>query len=97
MLDKSNATARYTAASFLSRAGIPTRIDERYAIMHNKFLVIDGVTVETGSFNYTVAAQTRNAENLIVLRHEPEVAAQYEQEWQRLWRESRDYGAGEAP
>ena len=32
-----------------------------------------------------------------MLRHEPEVAARYEQEWQRLWSESREYGAGEAP
>ena len=67
VLDKSNATARYSAATFLTHAGIATRIDRRYAIMHNKFMVIDGVTVETGSFNFTQAAERSNAENVIVL------------------------------
>lgn len=97
VLDKSNATARYTAATFLVNQGIPTRIDYRYAIMHSKFIVVDGVTVETGSFNFTAAAEARNAENLLVLRDMPQVAARYEAEWQRLWAESRDYGAGQAP
>lgn len=77
VLDKSNQTARYSAATFLTNASIPTRIDSQYAIMHNKFLVIDGVTVETGSFNYTTAASERNAENVIILRDVPDVAAKY--------------------
>ena len=34
-------------------AGIPIRINSYYAIMHDKYMVIDGKTVETGSFNYT--------------------------------------------
>lgn len=41
---------------YLARQGVPVRIDSRYAIMHNKFMVIDGVTVQTGSFNYTRSA-----------------------------------------
>jgi len=31
---------------------------------HNKVMLIDGVTLVTGSFNFTKAAQERNAENL---------------------------------
>ena len=97
VLDKSNATAKYTEATDLAQAGIPVRIDYRYAIMHNKFLVIDGQTVETGSFNFTTAAELHNAENVLVLREYPEVASQYEAHWQMLWTESQDYKAGEAP
>ena len=96
VLDKSNDTARYSAATFLSRAGIPTRINSRYAIFHHKFLIVDGETVETGSFNFTRAAAERNAENIVVLREHPDVARRFEQEFDRLWDESRDYG-GEAP
>ena len=55
--------------------------------MHNKFMVIDGVTVETGSFNYTAAAVKSNAENAIVLRNAPEIAKVYTTEWTRLWDE----------
>ena len=51
VVDKSQATARYTAATFLADQGVPVRVDSRYAIMHDKFLVVDGLIVEEGSFN----------------------------------------------
>jgi phosphatidylserine/phosphatidylglycerophosphate/cardiolipin synthase-like enzyme len=88
VLDKSQLSERYSGATFLANAGVPVRIDSRYAIMHNKFLVIDGQTVETGSFNYTKAAAEKNAENAIVIRGEPSVAKSYATEWKRLWDES---------
>jgi phosphatidylserine/phosphatidylglycerophosphate/cardiolipin synthase-like enzyme len=91
VLDKSNATARYTEAKEVAAAGVPVRIDSRYAIMHNKFLIVDGVTVENGSFNYTTAAEHSNAENVLVLRDYPDVARQYEARWQMLWGESQPY------
>jgi phosphatidylserine/phosphatidylglycerophosphate/cardiolipin synthase-like enzyme len=92
VVDKSNATARYTAATFLANQGVPVRIDYKYAIMHDKFIVVDGETVETGSFNFTSAAQFHNAENVIVL-HDPAVAQRYGQEWERLWDESEEWKA----
>jgi len=60
--------------------GIPVRADYQYAIMHNKFIVVDGQTVELGSFNFTAAAEDKNAENVIVL-HDSAVAQRYSQEW----------------
>jgi phosphatidylserine/phosphatidylglycerophosphate/cardiolipin synthase-like enzyme len=69
---------------------VPVRVDYRYAIMHNKFIVVDGETVEEDSFNYTSAAETKNAENVLVL-NDPAVAAKYGQEWQRLWDESEAF------
>jgi phosphatidylserine/phosphatidylglycerophosphate/cardiolipin synthase-like enzyme len=86
--DKSQETARYASVRYLARQGVPVRIDAHYSIMHNKFLVVDGRTVETGSFNYTRSAQLRNAENVIVLKDAPAVAAAYGREWNRLWQES---------
>jgi phosphatidylserine/phosphatidylglycerophosphate/cardiolipin synthase-like enzyme len=88
VVDKSQAKAKYTSATFLANVGIPTRIDHRYAIMHSKFIVIDGVNVETGSFNFTSAAEHRNAENVLVLRNDPAVAKTYSDEWAKLWDES---------
>jgi len=92
VVDKSNATARYTAATFIANAGLTVRVDYRYAIMHDKFIVVDGQTVEEGSFNYTASAEKKNAENVVVL-HDPAVAGQYEREWERLWGESEDMKA----
>lgn len=93
VMDKSQRTERYSSARFLANVGIPVRIDARYAIMHNKFLVIDGQTVETGSFNYTYAAARRNAENVLIVRGDHALAAVYDREWNRLWNESTGYAA----
>ena len=92
VLDKSNLTAKRTEAAEVSQAGIPVRIDSHYPIMHSKYLVIDGRTVEMGSFNFTTQA-AKNAENLIVLRDDPTIAAVYEQNWEGLWVESQPYEA----
>jgi phosphatidylserine/phosphatidylglycerophosphate/cardiolipin synthase-like enzyme len=87
VVDKSNVTARYTAATVLANMGVPVRVDYNYAIMHDKFVVVDGQVVESGSFNFTAAAETKNAENVLVL-HDAAVAQRYGQEWERLWSES---------
>ena len=93
VLDKSSETGRYSSATFLENEKVPLRINHRYAIMHSKYIIVDDVSVETGSFNYTKAAEKNNAENLIVLRDNPSVATQYNNNWQRLWDES-DYYVG---
>ena len=53
-------------------------------------MVIDGQAVQTGSFNYTASAAGRNAENVLVVRDAPAVAAAYAAEWRRLWDEATD-------
>jgi phosphatidylserine/phosphatidylglycerophosphate/cardiolipin synthase-like enzyme len=68
ILDKSNETAQYSAATFLLNAGVPVWIDYRPAIAHSKVMIIDGKTVITGSFNFTKAAEEKNAENLLVIQ-----------------------------
>ena len=61
VLDKSNETAKYSAATFLNNAGIPSLIDGQHAIAHSKVMVIDSATILTGSFNFTKAAEAKNA------------------------------------
>jgi len=78
VLDKSNETAKYSAATFVLNVGIPTLIDDHHAIAHNKVMVIDSATILTGSFNFTTAAEEKNAENLLVITDAPELAQVYE-------------------
>jgi phosphatidylserine/phosphatidylglycerophosphate/cardiolipin synthase-like enzyme len=52
-------------------------IDFEHAIAHNKVIVIDNSTVLTGSFNFSKAAEEKNAENLLVLKKSPELANAY--------------------
>jgi phosphatidylserine/phosphatidylglycerophosphate/cardiolipin synthase-like enzyme len=64
----SKSGSRYSAATYLTNAGVPVWVDTRVAIAHNKVMVLDGETVITGSFNFTAVAQSHNAENLLVIR-----------------------------
>jgi phosphatidylserine/phosphatidylglycerophosphate/cardiolipin synthase-like enzyme len=82
ILDKSQKTQKYSSASFLTNSGIPTYIDARHAIAHNKIIIIDRVVVITGSFNFTKAAEEKNAENLLIIRSK-ELAKPYHENWQR--------------
>jgi phosphatidylserine/phosphatidylglycerophosphate/cardiolipin synthase-like enzyme len=83
--DAADATKGYSATRYLANQGIPVRINARHAIQHNKFIVIDDATVQTGSLNYTAAAAERNAENVLVIRGVPQLARAYSDEWRRLW------------
>ena len=76
VLDKSNKSANYSEATFLKNARVPTWIDGKHAIAHNKIIIIDGSTVITGSFNFTKAGEESNAENLLIIKS-PELAASY--------------------
>lgn len=82
ILDKSQRKEKYTSATFLANSGIPTYIDDAHAIAHNKVMVIDDATVITGSFNFTKAAEERNAENLLILRS-GELAGLYADNWRK--------------
>lgn len=82
ILDKSQKKAKYTSATFLLNAGIPTFIDDKHAIAHNKIMVIDRATVITGSFNFTKAAEEKNAENLLILKNK-DLTKLYIDNWQR--------------
>ena len=74
ILDKSQLTAKSSMLSYVAnvkespgRPGIPTYIDSKHAIAHNKVMIIDRKTVITGSFNFTKSAEEHNAENLIII------------------------------
>ena len=91
LLDKGQGKRHYKAIEDLQAAGIPIRINHHYAIMHNKYIIIDSKTVETGSFNYTQNAELHNAENVIVIKNNKKLAKSYMQDWQKLWDEGEEF------
>jgi phosphatidylserine/phosphatidylglycerophosphate/cardiolipin synthase-like enzyme len=90
ILDKSQKKERYTSATFLANSGIPTYIDSKHAIAHNKIMVIDKETVITGSFNFTKAAETKNAENVLIIKSK-ELAKIYIDNWMKHKEHSEEY------
>lgn len=91
ILDKSNRSKKYSAGDFTAHMGIPTYIDAQHAIAHNKVMVIDQETVITGSFNFTKAAEEKNAENLLILKNK-DLAKQYIDNWEKHKGHSEIYG-----
>ena len=86
-LDKSNRNNKpgEAAANILANAGIPVRIDSMHAIHHNKYIIIDDRSVETGSFNYSKAAAQSNAENAVLISDDLKLASQYTENWKLHW------------
>ena len=55
--------------------GVPVVDDDRSALMHNKFMIMDSAAVWTGSWNYTVNGTYRNNNNAVVFQNADAVAA----------------------
>jgi cardiolipin hydrolase len=68
----------------LAASGVDVRIDRSPEHMHHKFMVVDGQTILTGSYNWTRSAETRNEENLVVL-DDPFLAGRFAEEFERIW------------
>jgi len=72
----------------LVNGGVEVALEGRFQAAHNKVIVIDAegpsATTITGSYNYTIAAQRSNAENVLVLRDNPPAAKAYRDNWLHL-------------
>ncbi|WMY97747.1 MAG: phospholipase D-like domain-containing protein [Arsenophonus sp.] len=88
IVDYKNSKNYSSILKFLKKNGVFVKICKKYSIMHNKFLIVDGKTIVTGSFNYTYNAHLRNAENVIYIRNNFYVSKNYLKEFYRLWNES---------
>jgi phosphatidylserine/phosphatidylglycerophosphate/cardiolipin synthase-like enzyme len=80
ILDRSQIKGVACVGVDLLREKIPTWVDSKHAIMHNKLYIVDDALVGTGSFNFSVNAEKNNAENHIVIR-DKKTAATYKANW----------------
>ena len=81
--------------SKIAAEGVPVFTDSDHTSAHNKVIVIDAdspdVTLITGSFNFTHAAQYRNAENVLLIRGNAALTDLYVQNWHRHYKHSQPY------
>jgi phosphatidylserine/phosphatidylglycerophosphate/cardiolipin synthase-like enzyme len=68
----------------LADAGVEVVDGNPNAIMHNKFVVVDGQAVWTGSWNFT-AHDTYRYNNHGILIRSPELAANYTAVFEKMW------------
>lgn len=88
--DRGADAPRLVGAQFTSAMGIPTWIDHKVAIAHNKLIIIDEKLVIGGSYNFTMSAEDRNAENVTFI-DSPDIARLYMQNWEARRAASRPY------
>jgi phosphatidylserine/phosphatidylglycerophosphate/cardiolipin synthase-like enzyme len=74
----------------LKDARIPIVDDQRSALMHDKFTIVDSEWVSTGSWNYT-DGDTYHLNNNLIVMHSRDLAANYTTEFERLFLK-REFG-----
>jgi phosphatidylserine/phosphatidylglycerophosphate/cardiolipin synthase-like enzyme len=92
--DKSEVDDVRSEIKSLHRAGVPVYIDDKHGIAHNKVMVIDGVTIITGSFNFTHAAEFENADNVLIVHNHPAIASAYADNFAHHLSHSDRYSSG---
>lgn len=81
LIDKSQLKEKYSQLPFLLEEGISVFIDPAESLAHNKTMILDDWWVLTGSFNWTRAANSKNAENLLLI-DDPSLAQIYMKNWE---------------
>lgn len=84
LVTDSDTLAEDDALIRLEKEKIPIVPDQRSSIMHNKFVVVDGRAVWTGSWNFTRNDTFRNNNNAIYIQS-PELASNYTAEFEEMF------------
>lgn len=79
LFDKSIADDNFFLG-YVKRHRLWFKIDALPAIAHNKIMIIDEHVVITGSFNFTVAAEENNTENVLII-DDKNLAQKYVKNW----------------
>jgi len=87
IFERRGANTEFSECPKFLAEGYNVRIDGNPGTFHHKVIIIDGSTVATGSFNFSGNAIGSNDENILII-HDPAVAQQYEQEFNRRMAES---------
>uniref|UniRef100_UPI0033405F2F phospholipase D family nuclease n=1 Tax=Wolbachia endosymbiont (group B) of Pilophorus perplexus TaxID=3066160 RepID=UPI0033405F2F len=91
ILDESQTSSKHSVINELFEHKIPIWIDFKPAIAHSKVIIIDEQKIITGSFNFSDAAQKKNAENLLIITGDPPLVEQYIKNWKDRQSQSDAY------
>ncbi len=84
VMDMVNEREKNSLAPEQIKVGIPLRVRHKRGFQHSKYLIIDQSIIVTGSFNFTVSADERNAENIVVIRNATDAEKQFADDYQLL-------------
>jgi phosphatidylserine/phosphatidylglycerophosphate/cardiolipin synthase-like enzyme len=87
LMDSGTTSDSGSEYSRLQKLGISIKTDSSMGLMHDKFFLIDGRIVGTGSYNWTGSAEDDNAENLLIVRSTI-LFGRYLNEFNAIWNAS---------
>ena len=90
--DSTEDEASSSKMGALRRAGVRLKSNKRGtgALMHHKFVIVDGKKLLTGSFNWTSKAVVSNHEAVIITT-EPSLVKPFQDQFERMWDEFPDH------
>jgi len=88
VLDQGQEIETASKSGYLIKHGFDIRYHLGFGLMHNKFAIIDGKYLITGSFNWTLTAEERNEENLLIITDDAAIG-KYKERFDYLWNTSR--------
>jgi phosphatidylserine/phosphatidylglycerophosphate/cardiolipin synthase-like enzyme len=99
VIDRNKYEESQSTRRLLAESSFPFRLtygrDGSGSKMHHKFVLLDELTVITGSYNWTFASEEQNYENLLVLR-DPKLVETYREEFDALWEIAEDISISRA-
>lgn len=81
IIDKKMSKKKPNTTEDLIEAGVPTFFDTAHRTAHDKIIIVDDIVL-TGSFNFVKVAETKNGENLLILKSKP-LAEEYVKNWEK--------------
>lgn len=92
IVDERQSRGSRSSVPYLVETKVQVRFGHQRGIMHDKFALIDGAILETGSFNYTTHASEANQENQFY-SVDHDVFMQYQARFDKMWASSKPYVA----
>lgn len=77
IMDSSQKAGKWNRWRVMRRDGATVYFDGEHAVANNKIILIDRRTIITGSYNYTKAAEEKNAENIVIIKNDKALFARY--------------------
>lgn len=93
LLDRTQAFTNPEETLDLVDRGITVKLHSKNRIQHNKFAVVDGSGVITGSFNWTNSGELSNEENCLFI-DDPGVVSSFQDQFRNhLWKVNTSEGS----
>jgi phosphatidylserine/phosphatidylglycerophosphate/cardiolipin synthase-like enzyme len=88
VVDRRQSKGPYSQVPTLVEGGADVRYGAQKGVFHDKFVIVDGAMLETGSFNFTNHAARANQENQVYLS-DPKVLRRFSERFEKIWANAR--------